>query len=283
MRLPTPNFEVDHAFKICASSIIDTDESNLMKAISAAITCSSNDYIRRATEGTTWMIPPLTSAHGKDPAIIGTIRKSHLNHLYNYYMVKRPEGRKIYDELMISTDDCPMCGGIGHTRTLDHYLPKAHYPRLSVLPHNLIPACRDCNTGKGNPIANSADKQLIHPYYDKQCFFDDCWIAATVSQDVPYLMTFHASPPSFWDEVDKRRAKHHFASFKLAEGYARLAGSELSVLVDQRRGFMRRMGEVEFSDYLNSIGQTQSLKANHWRKVMYRSLAADKWFCSAAL
>lgn len=61
---------------------------------------------------------------------------------------------------------CPMCGGSG-ARTLDHYLPQAHYPEFSVLSLNLIPSCGICN-GKRN-ACNSPEKEhkTLHLYFDK--------------------------------------------------------------------------------------------------------------------
>ncbi|MDR6679510.1 HNH endonuclease [Pseudomonas oryzihabitans] len=281
-RLSKPNYDFASAFIACTSNILDDDERNEFTAITADIATSADDYVGRAIAGTTWMIPSLP--RGGDPVVFGNIRSSHLKHLYEYYMVKRPEGRKIYDAIMVSAaGSCPMCGGIGRPRTLDHYLPKARYPAFSVLPHNLVPACRDCNTDKGNPVAEKAEDQLIHPYFDKQCFFDEAWIVATVARTPPYLITFEARPSLTWEDLDRRRAIHHFGFFNVAEIYSIRAADEMSVLVDQRRNFMLELNPQEFRAQLQSIGETETLFPNHWRKVMYRGLAQDDWFCSAIL
>lgn len=71
--------------------------------------------------------------------------------------------RELYLHGMIS---CPMCGGSG-ARTLDHYLPQAHFPEFSVLSLNLLPSCGICN-GKRN-ACNSPDTEFktLHLYFDK--------------------------------------------------------------------------------------------------------------------
>ena len=53
-------------------------------------------------------------------------------------------GRTYYDAIMAQVERgiCPICG-VRLASTLDHYLPKAKVPTLSVTPSNLIPACRD--------------------------------------------------------------------------------------------------------------------------------------------
>ncbi|TPJ42888.1 HNH endonuclease signature motif containing protein [Mesorhizobium sp. B2-7-1] len=59
---------------------------------------------------------------------------------------------------------CPFCGGLGHTWTLDHYLPKANFPAYSVNPSNLVPCCRDCNSGKNASFGAELHEQTLHPY-----------------------------------------------------------------------------------------------------------------------
>jgi hypothetical protein len=51
--------------------------------------------------------------------------------------------------------------------TLDHYLPRAAYPEFSVLPLNLVPACRDCNHAKGERYrGEDGGGAYLHPYLD---------------------------------------------------------------------------------------------------------------------
>lgn len=280
-RLMTPNYDFGSAFIDCLSDIIDVNERDSYKDIEEDIVRAADDYVRRAVAGTTWMLP--AQPKKGDPVIFGDIRRSHLKRLYEYYMVARPTGRVIYDSVFVAAaGGCPMCG-VGRTKTLDHYLPKSRYPAFSVLPHNLVPACRDCNTDKGNPVAETADKQLIHPYFDKSCFFDDTWVVATVSRTPPYDMTYQGVPPLTWEDTDRHRAIHHLKFFNVAEIYALRATDEMSVLVDQRRNLYRELTAEEFRAHLRSIGETKTLFPNHWRKVMYQGLSLDDWFCNAEL
>lgn len=61
---------------------------------------------------------------------------------------------------------CPMCGSPA-TGSLDHYLPRDHYPEFSIMRANLVPACMHCNSsGKGTTYKGSHPERFIHPYYD---------------------------------------------------------------------------------------------------------------------
>ena len=158
---------------------------------------------------------------------------------------------------------------------------RPHYPQHSVNPQNLIPACRDCNTGKSNDLATVANRQYIHPYLDSDRFFIEQWVHATVVYTEPYYIHFYASPPQAWPAIDASRAINHFAEFDLGKRYAIQAGDELSVIIDQRREFFANFSPEDFSSYLQSFAAARLLP-NQWRRVMYQALAADQRFCSTA-
>lgn len=44
------------------------------------------------------------------------------------------------------------------------------------MPINLVPSCRDCNMGeKGQAYTTIEDDQAIHPYVDKNIFYQEQW------------------------------------------------------------------------------------------------------------
>lgn len=60
---------------------------------------------------------------------------------------------------------CCMCGSFGNG-TLDHVLPKDHYPQFSIFSKNLVPAC-NCNSNRKTTTKGMCDNQrILHPYYD---------------------------------------------------------------------------------------------------------------------
>lgn len=81
-----------------------------------------------------------------------------------------------YQKLIIENDFhyCPCCGlnyfesvDSKYREAFDHYLPKAHYPFLSVNFKNLVPLCHKCNSdrkGDKDPIENK--KTAFYPFGD---------------------------------------------------------------------------------------------------------------------
>lgn len=281
-QLLAPNCTPEEAYIACTSAIIDDQQRARMRDILPGITANAAEFIERVAAGSTWEMPYLRLARGDDPFVIDGIRKSELVHLYEYYMVQREPGRALYDSILVAAGDhCPTCGGIGRPRTLDHYLPKANYPKLAIVPQNLIPACRDCNTDKRTPLIDHPHRQPLHPYLDKGQFFEERWISVSVSHTSPCTIIYSASPPDDWSDDDKARVINHFDLFGIAERYSIQAGSELSTLMDMRASYFSRQPPEAFSDFLPSGANVAGLLTNGWKKVLYEALAEDAWFCNA--
>ncbi|WLG59609.1 HNH endonuclease [Pseudomonas extremorientalis] len=281
-QLLAPNCTPEEAYMACTSAIIDDQQRDRMRGILPSIRDTAAEFIERVAAGSTWELPYLRLTRGEDPFVIDDIRKSELVHLYEYYMVKREPGRALYDSILVAAGDhCPTCGGIGQPRTLDHYLPKANYPKLAIVPQNLIPACRDCNTDKRNPLIDHPHQQLLHPYLDKRQFFEERWISVSVSHTTPCTIIYFASPPDDWSDEDKARVANHFSLFAIAERYSVQAGSELGFLMDMQSSYFSRLPPEAFSDFLRSGANAAGLLINGWKKVLYEALADDPWFCNA--
>lgn len=64
-------------------------------------------------------------------------------------------------------DECPYCGNPGSPDTLDHFVPKDHWPEYSIFPNNLVPQCRDCAPIKGNRYYCDQHMRamFLHPMY----------------------------------------------------------------------------------------------------------------------
>lgn len=280
-RISLPTLTPLQSYNSCVGSIIDELLRSRMLMVSNTIETYATLYIHQASLGNTCSIAPLVHVRGEDPLVIGDVRKSELVNLYDYYMVQRQPGRLTYDQILVAANEkCPFCGGIGRPKSLDHYLPKANYPQFSVLPQNLVPACRDCNTGKSNDLAQEPGQQPIHPYFDADCFFMDQWVFGRVIETFPPSIEFYTRRPENWSDIDFQRASNHFSDFDLSIRYSIQAAEELGVIVDQRKGYLAASPPGDFSTFLRSISNSPSLFANHWKKVMYQTLANSQWFCS---
>jgi hypothetical protein len=216
----------------------------------------------------------------KARVIVGSLTKEQLIKLYSSYMVgSTGAARQIYDDILVAANGkCPFCAGIGHAKTLDHYVPKANFPLYSIVPTNLVPCCRDCNSEKLSTFPTSTDAQTIHPYLDNAHFFTEKWTCATVIKTEPISIHFETCPPRTWARADQHRVASHFKNYNLASRFSIEAAAEISILVDQRRTIYRDYSAVEFRSVLVEQGQTPSISINGWRRTLYTALAEAAWF-----
>ena len=240
------------------------------------------NYADCARAATLYAQPRITTM--EDPLVLGTLHKSDLTRLYTQYFVPEAKpARRLYEAIKVAAGGkCPLCGGVGHVRTLDHYLPKSNFPIFTIMPTNLVPCCRDCNSEKLNAFALVKGNQTLHPYFDHEKFFNDKWVHARVIPMMPPVLEYFVVPPDDWDEDDKSRVRSHFLDYGLAEKFSVEAAADLPETIHTRRTTMSANSAQEFSLYLAEKGQTATLPINNWRRVMFAALAVDPWFCNQA-
>jgi 5-methylcytosine-specific restriction endonuclease McrA len=240
----------------------------------------ANSSFDTASLTAAWAGLPRAAFGNPDALIAGALSKKQLMSLYTNYMVGTTgPSREIYDKLLTAAGGlCPFCGGLGHTRTLDHYLPKAYFPAYSVHPSNLVPCCRDCNSGKNASFAIHAHEQTLHPYLDRPCFFEERWIIAVVHRENPILLRFECVPPPQWPAADKARVRSHFTAYKLAYRFSVQAGGEVSKVVQLRTSSLKNLTPESFEAFLLDNANSLDFVLNGWSRTMYTALAASDWF-----
>lgn len=283
-KLSNPQITAQVAFLACTSGLRDKDLKDRLEECVPHINLAEDDYLNRAKMGALYSFLPLISTNNSNQNIINNVSKDDLNDLYENGMVKRKSGRNIYDTILVAAQEiCPFCGGIGRPATLDHYLPKANFPLFSVLPVNLVPCCRDCNSGeKGVQFATNPEIQILHPYFENDHFYAQQWVFARVVPTYPCVLEFYIEPPECWDSISKSRTATHFKNFDLAKRYSIQAANEFSTLIGQQSTYFRGRSSEDFKEHLLSCVDA-TLPVNYWRNVMYGSLAKDDWFCERQL
>ncbi|WP_167631728.1 HNH endonuclease [Mariprofundus ferrooxydans] len=280
MRLNEPKYSFEQTIDKCVDGI--TGNAGLKQKLTFSksdLTPLEAQYLDAVATGELYTIPPINTDGDTDPVVINTLKKSELVKIYDqYFVTKGKPARKIYDALLnAAKEKCPFCGGIGTPRNLDHFLPKAHFPRFSILPHNLVPSCRDCNMdGKAQAFAINEEDQIIHPYADHNRFFLEQWIFSTYHTDndgEPGEFEYYILPPEDWSEVGKQRVRKHFEDFDLAKRYATKA-AELLGTVLQQIGSLQKLGldNEDIKTTLLQPGIDASPFVNHWQKGMYQAL-----------
>ena len=269
-------------FRICIGAI--TDDQDLIDRLNGIIpnvVAAENLYVQQAQATTLHNFqghPNITGGNG-------TVTKKELKHLYTYRMVDDNQpGRAIYDRLKSSVSDkCPLCG-VNTARTLDHHLPKAKYPILSVTPTNLVPSCRDCQSTKMTGYPQTPTDQTLHPYFDD--VDNVVWLTAVVNQGTPASFSFGVTPPQGWSQNLVARVRHHMASFELPGLFADNAANELSGIRPNLTNLFHRGGAAELQAELQSranswrLGGQRAGRLNSWQLAMYQAAANDNWFYS---
>ena len=266
-------------FDTCVNAIDDTALRPQYSANRASIQ-QANINFQAASQQTNWASLPRVPRGNQNITVAGTLSKGQMMSLYTDYMVGTAgPSRDIYDDLLMAAGGlCPFCGGLGHAWTLDHYLPKAIFPAYSVHPSNLVPCCRDCNSGKSASFGMSMQEQTLHPYLDHAQFFEERWVVASVYPSNPILLQFECTPPNHWSISDKGRVSSHFGSYKLAYRFSVQAGGEVSKVLQLRAKSLRRLPPQSFRDFLLDNANSSDFVLNGWNRTMYAALANSNWF-----
>lgn len=279
--LPKPSDVFQDVFNLCVSGVGDVALQQRYNEILADLVEDAAEYERLGQQASWWTIPP--NNQRKEEIVVGRVIKSELKALYsNYLAAQEKPARRIYDKLMGGApgERCPYCG-IGRVSTLDHYLPKAKFPRLSVLVTNLVPACRDCNMGgKGTAVAESAGMQPIHPYYDANGFNSAQWLFCEVHNTWPATVSFFANPPAIWPEPVRERTHSHLRAFDLTSRFSVEAAEELSNIRQIFIDYYEDASAAERSQYLLNMEGSESRRfPNSWKRAFYQAVGNSEWFC----
>lgn len=279
-RLAVPNFNFSTAL---TESINGIGDAAVRANYDAQITNPDSieaAFGNSAQAASLYNLPRIARVDG-DVLVLGNLRKSDFIKLYEQYFVpKAKPARRLYDQLKITANGkCPLCGEIGHVGTLDHYVPKANFPLYSVMPGNLIPCCRDCNSEKLDAFSTTPAGQTLHPYFDDDKFFSQQWVFARVIQSSPPVIEYYVSPPASWSFLEKSRVVAHFKEYKLAKRFGVEAGADLPETIVTRRGALQNYNPCEYAGYLREKSNSLNLPVNNWRRVMFACLAEDTWFC----
>ncbi|WP_323065474.1 HNH endonuclease [Aeromonas jandaei] len=285
-KLSLPNISFNDMLTKCAEGMEQVNVRDNFISVFPTFQAKELQYRTLSMDGKLYTYPktePLTNT----TQVVGHLTKSKLVNLYeNNLRNKVKPARNYYDLLLVSSGErCPFCGDIGHTKNLDHFLPKAHFPEFSVMPLNLVPSCRDCNMGeKGENYATREDDQAIHPYVDKNIYYQEQWVFAEYIDEDDGALRYYVRCPAAWSLEDKNRAENHFNSLNLASRYRLEAGKHLSEVIDQRNAFIDVI--LSFNAHatpleIKNAFVTANLQPiinsdqfpNHWKKVMYQCLA----------
>lgn len=209
---------------------------------------------------------------------VGGVGSAELQALYSGQMsAARGAARQVYDAIRNAPPHgkCPLCG-VGTVTSLDHHLPKSHYPDLSVCPFNLVPACDVCNKSKLAQFPTTPGEQTIHPYYDD--FTQEQWVFARLDATGSPVLVFHVAPPPHWPAVRGERARRHFDVVALGRTFTSNANDDLMTLRSHLVTVAASRGAAGVGAYLADERSRHAVRLNSWQHAMYQALAADAAF-----
>ncbi len=272
-RVDKPTISAEDAFETCISRIRDAGLKQRMKDITDAVVASAEAYDTAAEQAQLHT----TAVHA---GVNGSVTTKEMTRLYDGRMAAaKSPGRGIYDALIASAEHgrCPFCG---HrvVSTLDHVLPKAHYPALAVAPDNLVPSCADCNKTKHDqPLADEAE-QYIHPYYDE--IEGELWLRAEVLETAPASLRFFVEPFEGWPDILGQRVENHFTRLGLSRLYSSQAAQELVSIRYQVSALHNRLGAEGVRRFLiESHASRANARTNSWQTAFYAALSESDWYC----
>jgi len=263
-------------YESCLTNIRNPRRKRQLEAITNRIESAAEEYDVSAQANLLFETQPHSVVEG--------VNGNDISWVYTNKMAKKGQpGRHIYDKLksMPENDICPFCSQ-QRVSTLDHYLPKAHYPSLSVTPYNLIAACSDCNKNKSDSTPNAQEEQMIHPYYDDLSNIK--WLSASINNNNSIALIYSVSSCETIDTILQKRLRLHFDRLNLSELYTTHAGAELA---GQRSGWLKlheQGGAEELRQHLQDTANSYSdANLNSWQTVMYKTLSNSDWFCETGI
>jgi hypothetical protein len=273
LKIPKPTLLTATVYADCISSTQNAIKKARLAACAPLILQAETELDNKVTKGLVYTI-------ARETLVNRNVTVDELKYVYTVQMVAHPDGRVHYDKLLLSApyNLCPLCGH-RDVDTLDHYLPKAKYPRLSIVPINLIPSCTVCNKGKLMDYPTTAEDETLHPYYDDIETVQ--WLKMHVLQTNPVSVAFYVEKHVGWSKLLSDRVEGHFKSFGLKRLYGIQAGRELAGMKRQLTGiYGKRSNHSGVKKFLLETAKSKSeVYLNLWQAVLYRELAADPWFC----
>lgn len=273
-KITRPKYTAIDTFIECIDKVKNADLKKRLTACKALILSAETELDSKITTGNIYSIK-------KESIINNNVTAKELEKVYTFRMAKKDTpGRPIYDKIISASElgICPLCN---HrlVETLDHYLPKADFPRLTVTPINLIPACFPCNKGKLTTAPKNSMEETLHPYYDDLENYE--WMFAKVNISTPATLTYYVNPPRDMPNLLRERTKHHFHAFSLNKLYSVQAAVLFRNLEGRLKNIYLKSGSLGVSKYLKEEADSRFLvDKNSWQTVFYKTLSQDNWFCN---
>lgn len=274
MSLALPDMDHEHIYQLSRERFRSEPFKQRLSNGQADVLALGAEYVVNGKAGTIHAIKQNT---GVPPWIIAGDMQS----LYKDGLLrKHSEARRYYEKLKLSSPSqvCPFC--LHRTvKTVDHYLPKDKFAAYAVLPANLIPSCRDCNSEKSEFAAVDQATSLLHPYFDN--VDSDLWLGCELQKSAGFCTpTFFINSAATTPALVQRLTSH-METLDLFDLYDVEGARELNDMTGALKDTFEASGMIGVGALCKSIGNSRELLArNYWRATLWRAAADDAAFCS---
>jgi hypothetical protein len=270
--LDKPTELPEDVYTVCVNMVRNPGLRGRLNASRTLIGAASIEFDTKITTGNMHTII-------RETVVNGNITSKELEEVYTLRMAKKgATGRPVYDKILTSAKlgVCPLCSQREAT-TIDHYLPKTKYPRLSVAPINLVPCCKDCNDIKDSYFPTSPENEMLHPYYDN--VESEMWLKAEIQHSNPCIVFYSVDSPVKWTNLLINRVNFQFKKLQLGILYSLRTAVELSMVRKQLNLLLANTGVEGVKQYLSEAEFTRSQEnINSWQAAFYRAASNDNWF-----
>lgn len=127
-KINKPALRAAVVYPVCLTTVGNSRLRGRLERCQTLINDAETEFEAKITKGQIYTI-------ARETIVNGNVTYKELKNVYTAQMVRKPKGRVYYDQLLIAAPEglCPLCSHREAT-TLDHYLPKSKYPRLSIVP-----------------------------------------------------------------------------------------------------------------------------------------------------
>ncbi len=220
-----------------------------------------------------------------DKALLTNPRKEAMRHAYDVETLPMTTLRgNLLKRIIVAR--CPFCG-ISESSTLDHYLPKEHYPEFSIFPKNLVPCCALCNTRKRDMILEQGTdvRMFLHPCYDTIPDIEFLTVLTRMEGDA-LVLSYRLTRPVGMLLKTFQHLQSHFTQLDLADRYRRMGldhlGEQYPAL---RRAYGPTADATRVAEKLVEVaGDFEEIAGrNYWLSKLYRALTVNNEFCDGGL
>lgn len=275
MKIDVPSFSVKEVYSACISTVQD-------KTLKQQLSMGIKEVVQDEAIYTLYAATDRLSCFPQKQFINGNIDIANAKKLYTYRLLQTEAGRKYYNKIRNSVDCCPLCG-VREVSTLDHHMPKSLYATATVMPQNLVPSCKDCNTKKDVCNPQNPNEETWHPYFED--YSDIKWLYAQIVRSDPVSIDYYVNVPDFNDsffpisDVSKRKIENSFRIFELKKLYRIKAINDINTNMLSFVRLKNKLGRQELQEHLNSLYLGASkLDRNSWKAALYEALEQDDWF-----